>query len=324
MSSIQKTAKGYRVQLYVKGHRESAVFATKKEAQIWSAQKEIELRTISKGKASTIKTTHDAFERYSSEISPTHKGERWEVVRLQKMKRDFPLVILEKLSQVHVQKWRDQRLTEVSPSSVLREMKLLSSVFEQCRKEWRWLTENPCKDVRKPSSPPHRERVITRSEIRLILRSLDYPKRITPRHAVAHAFLLALRTGMRQSELAGIQWTDVHPNFVRLPDTKNGTVRDVPLSTKAKRVLEKMRGYHDTSVFGLAASSIDTQFRAAKSRANLSGFVWHDSRHTAATWIGMSGKLNLMEFCKMMGWKDPRHALVYFNPTASDLAAKLL
>jgi hypothetical protein len=30
-----------------------------------------------------------------------------------------------------------------------------------------------------------------------------------------------------------------------------------------------------------------------------------------------------MEMCKAFGWKDPKMALVYFNPTGDDLAAKL-
>jgi hypothetical protein len=76
-------------------------------------------------------------------------------------------------------------------------------------------------------------------------------------------------------------------------------------------------------VYRTKASNIDVLFRAAKTRAGLSGCVWHDTRHTAATWIGSTGRLNLMEFCKMFGWRDPRHAMIYFNPTASDLAGKL-
>jgi len=281
------------------------------------------MRLDAKGQAGTIKTAGDAFKRYADEVSPTHKGKRWEVVRLEKMGREFPHVMLAKLRADHITLWRDTRLTQVSGSSVLREMKLLNSVLEQCRKEWGWLAENPCKDVRKPTAPQHRSRVITWSEIKAMLRALGYPGRELPRHAVAQAFLLALRTGMRQGELAGVAWADVHPGYVRLHDTKNGQIRDVPLSTKAKRVVDQMRGYHKTSVFNITAGSIDTHFRNAKTRVGLTGFVWHDSRHTAATWIGRSGKLQLMELCKMFGWSDPKMAMVYFNPSAADISRKL-
>jgi len=74
---------------------------------------------------------------------------------------------------------------------------------------------------------------------------------------------------------------------------------------------------------GETAGSIDTHFRNAKGRAGLSGFTFHDSRHTAATWIGRSGKLQLVELCRMFGWSNPRMAMVYFNATAEDMANRL-
>ena len=321
MSSIKPYGTGYRVQLYVRGQRDSRTFDTKKAAQLWAAQRTIDLQTISSGQEGTLRTIQDAFDKYAGEVAPTHKGERWEVVRLAKLARDFPRITLDKLTATHIQQWRDSRLKQVGPASVLREMKLIHSVLEQARREWRWLTVNPCAEVRKPTAPGHRSRVISRQEARALLRALGYPKLETARHSVAHAFLLALRTGMRAGELAGLTWADVFAGFVRLPKTKNGTARDVPLSAKARRVLEKMRGYHAESVFGVTAGSIDVHFRAARARAGLSGMNWHDTRHTAATWI--APKLQLLELCKMFGWRDPKQAMIYFNPSASDIAGKL-
>jgi integrase len=324
MATPKKTPQGtYRVLVCVKDHRDSKTFPTKREAQTWAARRETELRLISNGQVNKLKTAADAMLRYSEEVSPTHKGERWEVVRLTKMAREFPHVFLDKLMDDHVIEWRDKRLTEVGPASVLREMKLLSSVFEQCRRDWKWIEVNPCKDVRKPSAPAHRSRLINRQEIKTMLRELGYPRRDLPRHAVAHAFLLALRTGMRQGELAAIRWEDVKAKELRLHDTKNGSVRDVPLPAKAVRIIGRMRGYDQYSMFAIGSASIDTHFRNAKTRAGLTGFTWHDSRHTAATWIGRSSKLNVLEMCAMFGWSDPKMAMVYFNPSASDLADKL-
>jgi integrase len=160
-------------------------------------------------------------------------------------------------------------------------------------------------------------------ETRKILRALGFPKRALPRHAVAHAFLLALLTGMRQGELASITWANVKPNYIHLPDTKNGKSRDVPLSSMAKAVVQRMRGYHAESMFHITAASIDTHFRNARDRAGLEGFTWHDTRHTAATRIGRSGVWSVLELCKAFGWSDPKMAMIYVNPTGDDLAAKL-
>jgi integrase len=325
MATPKLTPQGtYRVFLSVKGQRDSGTFRTKREAQVWAAQRETEIRAASTGKASTITTTHHAFAKYRDEISITHKGEKWERVRLDKMIREFPLVMLDKLTSDHVIKWKDSRRGIVGDSSILREMKLLNSVFEQCKsKEWKLLVVNPCDGVARPKESAHRTRTISCLESRKMLRALGFPKRTLPRHAVAHAFLLALLTGMRQGELASITWDNVKTNYIHLPDTKNGKSRDVPLSPMAKAVVQRMRGYHDASMFNITAASIDTHFRTAKIRAGLSGFTWHDSRHTAATRIGRSGKWSVIELCKAFGWSDPRMAMIYFNPTGDDLAAKL-
>jgi len=324
MAYFEKTKKGYRAHVEIMGQRASDSFGNKKDAQLWAAQKEIEFRAVGTGKASTVTNTRQAFQRYRDEISPNHKGHRWEALRLDKIANEFPLVMLDRLTSDHVIQWRNRRAGEVGGSSVLREMKLINSVFEQCRsKEWKLLISNPVQGVERPKESPHRTRTISFLETRQMLRALGFPARELPRNAVGYAFLLALLTGMRQGELASITWDNVKPNYIHLPKTKNSQPRDVPLSPMAKAVVAKMRGYNEASMFNITAASIDTHFRNAKTRAGLSGFTFHDSRHTAATRIGRSGKWTLMEMCKAFGWKDPKMALVYFNPTGDDLAAKL-
>ena len=68
-------------------------------------------------------------------------------------------------------------------------------------------------------------------------------------------------------------------------------------------------------------------FRRVRDKLGLSGFTFHDTRHTAATWIGATvgqpGKLSFPEFIKVFGWRDPKNALIYVNPTAASLAEKM-
>src|SRR5690606_4760133 len=158
----------------------------------------------------------------------------------------------------------------------------------------------PCKAIRRPSQPAHRQRVLQWHEIRSMLREMGYSKAIdSPRHAVAVCFMVALRTGMRAGELCSLTWENVHGRYVHLPSTKNGRARDVPLSTKAKATIEGMRGYHDTLVFGLSTGSLDALLRKYRAQAGLSGFTWHDTRHTAATMI--SRKVDMLTLCKIFG-----------------------
>lgn len=326
MASITKTTKGYRAQIKIMGIRDSGTFQTKRDAQDWANRRELEIRNSITKPKSQQHTLRDALRKYADEVSPHKRGERWEQVRLSAFEGYLLPVdtVLADITTAHIALFRDSRLKKVGPASVLREITLLSSVFESARKEWGWAESNPCKDIRKPQGPRHRERTIAWWEIKTLLREMGYVrnKRIaSTSHAVAVCFLLALRTGMRAGELCGLTWDAVHGNYCHLPTTKSGKPRDVPLSTKAQRLIRQMQGWDDHSVFGLKTASLDALFRKYRSRANLAGFTWHDSRHTAATMLAK--KIDILDLCKMFGWADTRFALVYYNPKASSIAALL-
>ena len=324
MSSVTKTKTGYRAQVYVKGVRDSQVFRTKREAESWGAARETELRTENKKPIGTKYTLKAALERYALEISPTKRGNKWEQVRIKAFIRDENLSasrLLGNFTPDELGKWRDARLAATSPGTVIRECSLLGGVFEVARREWRWIAENPMRDVRKPKSPEHRTTVITSSQIRKMLRALQYGGQVRSiTQSVAVCFLLALRTGMRAGELTGLNWDCVRSDYVILPITKTKP-RDVPITKKAARLLEKMKGFDSTSVFALKKETLDALFRRARVRAGLEGFTFHDSRHTAATWL--APRMDILDLCKMFGWANPAQAMTYYNPSASQIAARI-
>ncbi|UTN77848.1 hypothetical protein NMC42_11165 [Pseudomonas aeruginosa] len=121
-------------------------------------------------------TLKEALEKYKDEVSPTKAGKRWEEIRLDKLINDLEFVG-ERMSDIgadQIAAWRDHRLKSVATSSVRREMTLLSSVFEQARREWRWCPSNPVREVRRPKSRPPRDRRISAAEEALILEGLGY------------------------------------------------------------------------------------------------------------------------------------------------------
>lgn len=321
-----KTAQGtWRIQIDIAGVRKSKTLPTRREVVVWALSRENEIREGGR----TTKTVADALKKYSEEVSEHHRGWAKEQIRLAAfVKQDkFPAKMrLADLKPSHIAEWRDARLAVNARGSVLRDLGLLSAVMEAARREWQWITVNPVRDVRKPAEPDHRNRLITGPEIRLMLRQLGHTRGSvrTVSQAVAMAFLLALSTGMRAGEIAGLTWTNVSASFVTLPMTKNGTLRNVPLSPVGRRLIERMRGWDDTLVFGLGSQTLDALFRKARVRAGLAGFTFHDSRHVAATRIGKSGRWSLPEMCLAFGWKNPKMAMTYINISASDLAKKLV
>lgn len=330
MPSVQKTPSGYRIQIKLKGVRKSKTLPTKREALLWAAKEEEALtlaQSTSAGERTTLKALLD---RYSLEVSPTRRGKRWEQLRLNAFcdpKLGLPLSMpVARLKPEHFASFRDLRQGQVKDGTVLRELGLLSAVMETARREWRLISGNPISDIRKPSAPKHRERLITRYEIREMLKGLGYVphgpvKSIS--ESIAICFLVALRTGMRAGELCGLTWANVQSRHAILPKTKNGQLRNVPLSLKAVKLIGRMEGFDSQLVFGLQTQTLDAIFRKIRERQGLEGFTWHDGRHTAATWLALSGKVSILELCAIFGWRDPKMAMRYFNPHPDSIAYKL-
>ena len=82
MATIEKHGPSWRVRLDAlpDGRRPSKTFRTQAEARAW-------LREYQAGELAdpSEATLAQALRRYAAEVSPGHKGERWEVVRLNKL-----------------------------------------------------------------------------------------------------------------------------------------------------------------------------------------------------------------------------------------------
>lgn len=322
MGKATKTPEGtWRIQFMVRGVRDGGTFPTKRAADDYQARRRSEIIATSTGKAGSVKTLIQAFDEYAEKVSSTKRGETKELVRLNAFKRQR-LPVHKKMSDIttaDLVQWRDSRLAINARGSVLRDMTLLGNVFEVARREWQWIPTNPMTDVKRPANPDHRERTITPQEIRAMLRALRYaPKVRSVSNAVGHCFLLALSTGMRAGELCAIGWKDVKKDHVVLHVSKTGAGRLVPLSAVGRKLIQRMEGWDDVSVFGLKPQTLDANFRKYRDKAGLAGFTFHDSRRNAATRI--SQLVQPLMLTRIFGWKDPKMAMTYYAPTVSDMA----
>lgn len=323
MGSIRKykgkRATSYRAEVYVDGQRRSATLDTKAAAVAWIQQAEAELT----GESLPEGTVGAALRRYAREVSPSHRGERWELLRLAAIGRQrVAAVRLPVLRGSDLADWREERLASVSPATVLREMNLLHSVFESCRRDWGWLRDNPLAEVRRPAQPPSRKRRIPADTVTAMTAALGYPggKPANVSQRIAVAFLFALETAMRSGEIVGLQWADVGKHAVTLPKTKNGDRREVALSKEARRLLGLLpKGKRP--VFGLTGSQRDALFRKARDKAKLPDLHFHDSRAEAI--FRLSKRLSVLELAAMIGHRDLNSLLIYYSTSAAELSAKL-
>lgn len=319
MASIIKHGKRWRALVAKGGVRKSKVLPTRREAQDWAARQEYTLTHAPEIASAT--PLADVLERYGREVSIKKKGARWEQIRLAKLARE-PMArkAISDVTATDIAEWRDRRLREVAPGSVRREMVLLSSVFTQARKEWLMVSVSPMTDVRKPTEPERRERRPTQAEIeRMALAAGDDLSNATAR---AHAaFLFSIETGMRAGEVVGLTWDrlDLERRFASLPRTKNGSAREVPLSQEAIRILRSLPG--GDPVFGLRSDNLDVLWRKLRDRAGVTDLHYHDSRHEAIT--RLSRKLDVLALARMVGHRDIRMLMRYYEADAAELAKRL-
>ncbi|MDK3017599.1 tyrosine-type recombinase/integrase [Pseudodonghicola flavimaris] len=319
MATFRKTKTGWRAEVSRKGVRDSKVLPSKREAQDWANRREYEI--LNGDKIAARMKLRELFDKYAREVSVKKRGWRWEDVRLKRFGQDrIGEIALCDLKPAHFADWRDRRLQEVAPGSVRREMVLMSSVFSVARREWGLVAESPMADVRKPSEPAGRDRLPTEAELtRLRLSAGDDLTTATTR--AFHAFEFAGETAMRAGEIVGMTWDRVslERRVVTLPMTKNGTAREVPLSSVAVKMLEALP--EQDPVFGLTSRQLDVLWRKVRDRAAVEDLTFHDSRHWAIT--RLAKKLDVMDLARMVGHRNLSQLLTYYNERADDLALRL-
>lgn len=268
------------------------------------------------------RTFRDAIFRYMDEVSARKRTAESEFYLLKHTAETFiGDVLLSELDETHLARYRDLRLEEVKPSSVRREMAIISHLCSIALKEWRWLSRNPMTNVRKPSSGQGRFRRITDDEIeRLKFAAFyeDFPHSVQSR--VMHAFLFAIETAMRAGEIMGLKWQDINldKRVAHLPMTKNGTARTVPLTAQAIDLLKQLPST-EGSVFNL--KQMTGTFIQIRRKANIDDLHFHDSRHEAIT--RLSKRLDVLALARMVGHRNIQQLMVYYNKSAEDIAKEL-
>ncbi|MGT2471678.1 tyrosine-type recombinase/integrase [Paraburkholderia terrae] len=335
MASYRKRGATWRAEVAKAGIRESCTFDTKAEAVAWATKLEAEIDAGQRRSYSKVqKTLADAMDEYLEKVSPGMGKHDWNVTRIAffKEQMDFVGVLVRNVKPEQIAEWRDLRLKVVKNSTVNRDLNLLSAVFEAARNEWKWIHTNPAHEVKRPKDPPPRRRRVSDEEAQVMTTALgltDDGEIQTTQQYAALAFLIAIETGMRQGEIIATLRSNLHlaRRFLHIPKSKNGDARDVPLSTRAMALFERLPQIKDESrCFPISQASVDTLWRkvrkrVAKEKPQFADLNFHDSRHEATT--RLSRKLNVLALAKMIGHRDIQSLMIYYDETAAELAARL-
>lgn len=328
MGSIIKRGAKYRAAVSKFGLRKSATFKTKSEAQQWIYEEERRLGILHKNGIVDI-LFKDVIERYQREVSPLKKTGAKEVQILNRF-LDDPIAnkFISDITREDVDDWIDSKVrTGIKGSSVRRYTTILSNIFTFALTKWDYITKNPMVGTTLPKNTKPRNQRFVADEIEAIVGALKYDgvalNRVSAR--VGGAFLFAIETAMRAGEIASLTWENVHfdKRIAHLPVTKNGTARDVPLSSKAIDILRQFEQVKSGElVFQLKTKSISAMFYEAKTALGLHHLDFHDSRREALS--RLAKKVDVMTLAKISGHKDIKILLnTYYAPDMSEVAIAL-
>lgn len=312
----------------VKGYpKQNKTFNTQAEAKAWAAEVEAAMYTRSYVDVSQDKNVlfKDLIFRFRDlELPKRNYDNKSEWYRLGKIAKGWiGQYSVYNLTPLVVSKYRDERLKEVGPATVARELMNIQGIITHACKEWGLNVENPVPQIKKPKLPPGRERILSDAELALLLHEFNPAAHGLRSPYLLPLVLVALETAMRRGELLGLTWTKVNleERTARLPITKNGKARTVPLSSKAVQVLSCLP--HDGKhVFPITAMAVDGAWWRACKRAGIEDFRFHDLRHMATT--RLAKKLpNVIELSHVTGHSNPKMLARYYHTTAAELAMKI-
>ena len=326
MATIEKRATdngiAYRAKVRLRGFPpESATFERLTDAREWAKKTEAAMkagRHFGQSKRHTFKELADEYEPHAKDP-----------VRLDYWRSAFGSNLLSDITPDRIAKQRDKLLTEDtsrfakaatgnkeadakrprarrSGATVNRYLAALSVCLGHGVKELRWLERNPCESIKKPKENKGRVRFLSDEERGKLLDAC---------RAHPHLYLaviLSLTTGARQAEIMSLRWgqIDFSRKVITLHDTKNGERRALPLVGEAFSLLQarsKVRNLKDDRIFPPTARAkksrvldLRAPWESALKSAQIADFHWHDLRHTAASYLAMSG-VSLVEIAKILG-----------------------
>lgn len=326
MATIRKLRGRWQAMVRRKGMApRSKSFDSKTDAERWARSLEAEVDrcgALPDTRLAENTTLSQILTRYRDEISTKKRSVVSEQARINGiLRRPICHCTLTLLTSADIAAYRDERLKTVAPASVVREINTISHAIDTARREWSiHLPQNPCKLVTRPSPPRGRTRRLMGDEDLRLLAAADRGRASYMRPLI----VLAIETGMRRSELLSLEWQhiDLERRVAHLPLTKNGSARNVPLSTRAVETLRTLPSNGRERVFSVAPNAVRLAWERLVRRAGLTDLHFHDLRHEAVSRLFEKG-FNVVEVSTISGHKELRMLGRYAHLRAVDLVSRL-
>lgn len=330
----------YRAKVRLRGEKpRSRTFKRKTDAEAWAKKVEADLGhgVYVPTTAERRRTFGDMIDKFILEYLPI-KAHNLSADHMERMlgwwKDEYGFVTLDKLkpevfieAKAKIAKRKNRHKQPLSGATINRYLAAASAVCKWGWKELRWLHENPVLSVSKMKESEGIVRFLSDDERKALLaacRADDDPN-------IETCVVLALATGLRQSNIRLLKWEDVDfDNWtLAIRETKNGQPRNVPVVGMAQRTLQAhydrdptregwvFKGYRDGAPW-----SLHSAWQRVRANAGLADFRFHDLRHTVASYLTQGGA-GLAQVADALGHKTLVMARRYSHQSAEHVRATL-
>ena len=327
MASIRFRNGRHEAQVRRKGHAPlSKSFSSKTAAKQWIKATETDMER-GEFKPRVNMTVDQLIKRYQTDVVPNQKAHQSALVRCRRLRRELGKINLSDLAPAHLASYRDQRLKTIKPSTLKRELSILSSAINTAIIDWGIpIPTNVVSMTRIPKHNDSRDRRLKDDEEEKLL-AIAKP-------VYQRAIIIAVETAVRRGELLNIRKT--HINFdkqtLHIPETKTDTPRTIPLSTRAIKALrDQIKSISDANVvqmerdsklFSMSSPMFRHEIHKYRVKLDMEDWRFHDLRHEATSRLFERG-LNVMEVALVTGHQDLRMLKRYTHLRAEDLVERL-
>ena len=300
----------------------SRSFIKKTQAIKWALEQE---ERIERGVFGSIEpsevTLGELLKRYSQQITPAKRGAETEQRRLNRLINDsISDCSIEQLTSKTLASFRDRRLLD-GQRACEYDLILIRHCLKVAMSEWGlMLSVNPVDQIKKPPSPKSRDRRLNDGEYE----RLEQASKLTKNQHIWPIVVFAIETGMRRGEILGLSWDniDLKRRTAFLPLTKNGSSREVPLSTEAVSILQQQRSRTGLRPFPVTSNAFRLAWDRLRGRAGINDLRFHDLRHEAISRF-FEMKLTIPEVALISGHKDVKMLFRYTHLKVDSVVSRL-
>lgn len=319
MASIRRRTNGrFCVQIRRAGYpTKSKTFTTLKEAKQWAKLQEKSCDKATANDTKINETLLSMGRRYCDTQLRGKPSRHLMLLRYQRIAKRFPQPFLS-ITRLDINAFKNQRLKEVSGSTVREEILSINKLFRWAEREMIFgdrEINSPARNIALPPASKPRDRIIERTELDTLMSDLN--------PVMAEIVELAYETAMRRAEITKLLPRNINldERTVQVEKGKTGD-RLVPLT---KRAVELLKGAlercysRESRLYPVAPHSISTAIRRARKRTGLGDHVrMHQLRHTRITEVAKRG-FNQAQIMIVSGHRDVRSVQRYTHLNVQDV-----